>query len=249
MTAPGPSAQPVAVVTGGATGIGAAIVRRLVRDGFVVAYTYHRTPAHLAADFAEDARQGIVVGLECDIRSRASVEALASRVLDGIGTPLAVINNAGVAPHTEFLNISDAEWEDVVDTNLGGAFRITQVFLPAMIAAGEGIIVNVASELAFLGEADLAHYVASKSGIVGLTKSLARAFGPLGIRVNAVAPGPTDTRLLTPDERTDESVSRLPLQRLGRPEEIADTVAFLCSDGAAWYAGQVLGPNGGAAMP
>jgi NAD(P)-dependent dehydrogenase (short-subunit alcohol dehydrogenase family) len=233
----------VAVVTGGATGIGRAIVGRLVDDGFLVAYTYRRTPVE------GEARGERMVGIECDVRSRESVDRLARQVLETLGTPDALINNAGVAPHTDFLAITEDEWQDVIDTNVGGTFRVTQAFLPAMLAARSGVIVNLASELAFLGEPELAHYVASKSAIVGFTKSLARAFGPRGIRVNAVAPGPTDTRMLTPGERTAEYVSALPLRRLGTPDEIADTVAFLCSDRAAWYAGQVLSPNGGAVMP
>lgn len=250
MTSPNTASRPVAVVTGGATGIGAAIVRRLVRDGFSVAFTYRKTAAPVDSLINSLRRDGgRVLAARCDVRLRDSVDALAEQVRAAFGAPQAIVNNAAIGPHTPFLSISEQEWGEVLNTNLGGCYRVTQAFLPALLERGDGVIVNLASELAFLGESEMAHYVASKSALIGLTKSLAREFGPRGIRVNAVAPGPTDTRLLTEGERTPEYISRLPLRRLGRPDEIAETVAFLCSDAAAWYAGQVVSPNGGAAMP
>jgi 3-oxoacyl-[acyl-carrier protein] reductase len=114
-----------------------------------------------------------------------------------------------------------------------------------MLAANSGCIVNLSSELALVGEAEQVHYVATKCAIIGLTKALAREVAPHGVRINAVAPGPTDTRILADAERTPEYAVHIPLRRLGRPEDIAATIAFLCSSDAEWYTGQVVSPNGG----
>jgi 3-oxoacyl-[acyl-carrier protein] reductase len=164
-----------------------------------------------------------------------------------MGTVGILVNNAGVTRHTGFLDIDDAEWRWMVETHLYGTFYMTRAALPDMVAAGGGSIVNVASELALIGRARQAHYVAAKAGVVGLTKSLAREFGPNNVRVNAVAPGPTMTGMLTNHERL-ASEADLPLRRVGRPEEIAAAVAFLCSSDATWITGQVLSPNGGAVI-
>ncbi len=238
----------VAFVTGGNTGIGAATVRRLATEGARVGLGYLEDPAgaeRLAADAGEP---GAVVAVPCDVRDRASVRAAVTCIEERLGAVDTLVNNAGVIRHTPFVEIDDGEWQLLFDTNVGGAYRCLQACLPGMLARGSGCVVNVASELAFVGEPLVVHYAATKAAIVGLTKALAREVGPSGVRVNAVAPGPTDTRILTEDERSEAYARSLPLGRLGRPEEIAATIAFLCSDDASWYAGQVLSPNGGAVM-
>jgi 3-oxoacyl-[acyl-carrier protein] reductase len=136
------------------------------------------------------------------------------------------------------VDITEEEWDWVFQTHIYGTYRCTQAVLPDMLAARHGCIVNISSELALVGEPELVHYVAAKSGIIGFTKALAREVGPHQVRVNAVCPGPTDTRILTDDERTDAYASNLPLRRIGRPGEIAATIAFLASSDAEWYTGQ-----------
>lgn len=238
-----------AFVTGGNTGIGAAIVRRLAAEGAAVGLAYFEDEAEAEAMAAEiQAEGGRCVVAPCDVRYRGSVEAAVAAVGEALGPIDVLVNNAGVLRHTPFLEITPEEWRLIFETNVEGAFHCIQVCLPAMLERGDGCIVNIASELALVGEPLLVHYSASKAALLGLTKALAREVGPLGVRVNAVAPGPTDTRILTDEERSEAYAASLPLRRIGRPEEIAATVAFLCSEDASFYAGQVLSPNGGAVM-
>lgn len=238
-----------AFVTGGNTGIGSAVVRRLAAEGARVGLGYFENPEGAEA-LAADLRElgGDATTIACDVRDRASVDAAVGAVASALGPVDTLVNNAGVIRYTPFLRIDEEEWRWVFAVNVEGTYRCIQACLPGMLERGRGCVVNVASELAFVGEPELVHYSATKAAILGLTKALAREVGPLGVRVNAVAPGPTDTRMLTEEDRSESYVGRLPLRRLGRPEDIAATVAFLCSDDADWYAGQILSPNGGAVM-
>jgi 3-oxoacyl-[acyl-carrier protein] reductase len=238
-----------AFVTGGNGGIGSAVVRRLAGEGarVGVAYFEDREAAEaLAAELRELGADATAVA--CDVRDRASVGAAVGAVASALGPVNTLVNDAGVIRYTPFLRIDEEEWRWLFSVNVEGTYRCIQACLPAMLERGRGCIVNVASELAFVGAPELVHYSATKAAILGLTKALAREVGPLGVRVNAVAPGPTDTRMLTDEDRSEASIGRLPLRRLGRPEDIAATIAFLCSDDANWYAGQILSPNGGAVM-
>lgn len=237
----------VAFVTGANTGIGSAVVRRLASEGAAVGVAYFED-APGAEALARRLGAGRALAVACDVREPASVDAAVSAVERELGPIDVLVNNAGVLRHTPFLEIREEEWRWVFRTNVDGAFHCIRACLPGMLERGRGCIVNVASELALVGEALLVHYTASKAAIVGLTKALAREVSHLGVRVNAVAPGPTDTRILTQEERSRAYAERLPMRRLGTPDEIAATVAFLCSDEASWYAGQVLSPNGGAVM-
>lgn len=238
-----------AFVTGGNTGIGSAVVRRLAAEGARVGLGYFENPEGAEA-LAADLRElgGDATAIACDVRDRASVDAAVGAVASALGPVDTLVNNAGVIRYTPFLRIDEEEWRWVFAVNVEGTYRCIQACLPGMLERGRGCVVNVASELAFVGEPELVHYSATKAAILGLTKALAREVGPLGVRVNAVAPGPTDTRMLTEEDRSESYLGRLPLRRLGRPEDIAATVAFLCSDDADWYAGQILSPNGGAVM-
>lgn len=238
-----------ALVTGGNVGIGEAISRRLAAEGVSVAVNWFQDPERAEA-IAEELTDGDVkcIAVHGDVRDGGSVRAMFERARERLAPITILVNNAGVARHTRFLDIEEEEWEWIFQTNVHGAYRCAREAIPPMIEAGGGSVVNLSSELALVGEPELVHYVASKAAIIGLTKALAREVAPDNVRVNAVAPGPTDTAMLADEERSDEFTSQLPLRRIGRPEDIAATVAFLCSSDAEWYTGQVLSPNGGAVI-
>ena len=161
-----------------------------------------------------------------------------------------LVNNAAIVLVRPLEDTTDAEWERVIATNLTAPFRLCRAVVPGMRARGGGVIVNVASELAYLGRAHYAAYTAAKGGLVSLTRSLARELAP-AIRVNAIAPGPTETAMLASELTTPELRARevdIPMRRLARPEEIASTAVFLASDRASFFCGEVVSPNGGALM-
>lgn len=239
----------VALVTGGNIGIGAATSRRLAEEGAAVAIGYYEDADGAQALAHECTYSGHkAVAVHGDVSDPASVTEMVATATASLGTIKFLINNAGVARHTPFIDIEEEEWNWIFQTNIYGVYRCTRAVLPAMLKAGSGSIVNISSELALVGEAEQVHYVATKCAIIGLTKALAREVASRGIRVNAVAPGPTDTRILSDEERTTEYAAGIPLRRLGRPADIAATIAFLCSSDAEWYTGQVISPNGGAVI-
>jgi 3-oxoacyl-[acyl-carrier protein] reductase len=236
----------VALVTGGNIGIGAATSRRLAQEGATLAIGYYED-ADGALDLARECSDlgHKAIAVRGDVSDPGSVTEMVRSAEASLGAIEILVNNAGVARHTPFVDIEEDEWNWIFQTNIYGVYRCTRAVLPAMLQAGRGSIVNLSSELALVGEAEQVHYVATKCAIIGLTKALAREVAPHGIRVNAVAPGPTDTRILSDDERTPRYAAGIPLRRLGRPADIAATIAFLCSPDAEWYTGQVISPNGG----
>jgi NAD(P)-dependent dehydrogenase (short-subunit alcohol dehydrogenase family) len=239
----------VALVTGGNIGIGAATSRRLAAEGASVAVGFFEdqdAAEELAGELSKTGPR--CCAIHGDVRSSSSVLEMVEGAQAALGNITVLVNNAGVARHTPFLEISEEEFDWIFQTNVNGTFRCTKAVLSNMLTAGHGSIVNISSELALIGEPELVHYVAAKSAIIGFTKALAREVGPRGVRVNTVCPGPTDTRILTDAERTEEYARTLPLRRLGTPDEIAATIAFLCSADGGWYTGQVLSPNGGAVI-
>jgi 3-oxoacyl-[acyl-carrier protein] reductase len=237
----------VAFVTGGNTGIGEAVSRRLAAEGARVAIGWFEDEegaAALARRLSSEGRP--CVALWCDVTDTGSVSEALDETERTLGALGALVNNAGVLRRTPFLAMREEEWDEVLQVSLYGSSRCCRQALPRMIGNGRGTIVNFASELAYIGNVDLAHYVAAKAGVIGLTRALAREFGPQGVRVNAVAPGPTETSMIA--GITPEFVRGIPLGRLGTPDDIAAAVAFLCSEDAAWITGQVLGVNGGLVM-
>jgi NAD(P)-dependent dehydrogenase (short-subunit alcohol dehydrogenase family) len=239
----------VAFVTGGNTGIGAGVVERLASEGASVAIAANEAidTAHALAERLSTA-QTRCIAVECDVTDEGSVAAALGDATDGLGPPSILVNNAGVLTRSPVDELTSRAWNAAIDVSLSGSFRCARAVLPAMHDAGGGAIVNMASELVWLGGRDLAHYVAAKGGVVGLTRALASELAERSIRVNAVAPGPTETRMLAPSAREAAFVETIPLRRLGTPEDVAAAVAFLCSDDAAWVTGQVLGVNGGLVM-
>lgn len=228
-----------AVVTGGASGIGRAVVERLRADGFRVAII-DRSPTD--DGFAQVA----------DVTDRAQVDAAISAIRDELGPVLVLVNAAGVEGFKKFLSMSFEEWSKVIDVNLNGVFHTIQAVLPDMVEAGWGRIVNISSSSTHSGQPFMAHYVAAKSAVNGLTKSLALEYGPSGITVNAVPPGFIDTPMLRSAETrgllggsVEDHIARTPVRRVGRPEDIAAACAFFASEEAGYITGQILGVNGG----
>ena len=243
----------VAIVTGGASGIGLGISQRLAADGARVAILDRNgTEAEArAAELRADGHDALAV--EVDVSDRPSVERAVDEVRAAFGPVAILVNNAGMEGFERFLDITVATWERLLAVNLTGTFHCCQVVLPDMIAAGWGRIVNISSSSTHSGQPLMAHYVASKSGMVGLTKSLALEFGPKGITVNTIPPGFIDT----PMSRRNEELGRLgpggmadaarrtPVRRAGLPADFAAACSFLCREESGYITGQVIGVNGG----
>ena len=226
-----------AVVTGGASGIGRAIAARLERDGYHVA-TIDLQPSE--ADFAYAA----------DVTDRAQVDAALGKIRQKLGPVSVLVNAAGLDGFSRFTDITFDQWQRVLNVNLNGVFHCCQAVIPEMVDAGWGRIVNISSSSTHSGVAGMAHYVAAKSAVNGLTKSLALEYGPSGITVNAIPPGFIDTPMLrSAEERGNMNVEKAtamtPVGRMGRPEDIAAACAFLVSEEAGYITGQILGVNGG----
>jgi len=228
-----------AVVTGGGSGIGRAIAERLSADGYHVG-TLDLNPA------------GTVFAQVADVTDRAQVDAALAAVRERLGPITILVNAAGMDGFKRFTNLTFAAWQRVIDVNLNGVFHCIQAVLPDMLEAGWGRIVNISSSSAQSGQQFMAHYVAAKSAVNGLTKALALEFGPAGITVNAVPPGFIDTPMLRRSEARgllggtiDEHIERTPVRRVGRPEDVAAACAFLVSEEAGYITGQILGVNGG----
>jgi 3-oxoacyl-[acyl-carrier protein] reductase len=237
----------VAVVTGASRGIGRAIARALAAEGAYVVLAA-RDAERLSKTVGEiGAGGGRADAVTIDVADRGSVEAAFSRVLEAHGRIDCLVNNAGVTRDNLLLRMKDEEWQQVLATNLGGAFLCTQAALKPMLKQRAGRIVNVASVVGLTGNAGQANYAASKAGLVGFTKSVAREVASRGITVNAVAPGFIETDMTAAmTEKAKEAVtSAIPMGRVGRPEDVAGAVVFLAGDAAAYVTGQVLGVDGG----
>lgn len=243
----------VVLVTGSSHGIGAEVAVKAAAEGALVAVHYHRS-ADGAQRTVERARSlgALVESFAADIGDGTQAERLVERVIERFGHLDALVNNAGRTQVGPFLDIEPAEWDEVIRTDLTAAFHTCRAALPSMVERGSGAIVNIASRLGQMGISDTAAYSAAKAGLIGLTRALAREFGPRGIRVNAVAPGVTVTEMTTDLVASEEGRRRLrdmPLGRFGRADEVADAVIFLLSDASSLFLGQTLNPNAGGYMP
>ena len=239
-----------AIVTGGASGIGLAISERLAADGAAVAiFDLNGEGAEAAAGKIE-AAGGSAIGLAVDVTDRPGIEAAVSTVRARLGRPTILVNDAGMTGFDPFLEIPVEKWELLLRVNLTGTFHCCQVVIPDMLEEGWGRIVNISSSSIHSGSSRMTHYVAAKSGVVGLTKALALEFAPRGITVNTIPPGFIDTPMLRGAAQEgyvsiDNSISTTPVGRPGRPEDIAAACAFLVSEEASYITGQIIGVNGG----
>ena len=236
----------VALVTGGSRGIGASISRELAKAGAKVALNYR------AGQEAADEVAGEIGGLavRADVSKPEEVQALIERVEGGLGDIDALVNNAGVTRDTLIARMTDDDWQTVIDTNLRGTFNTSRAVSRKMLRRRAGSIVNLSSVVGVHGNPGQANYAASKAGIIGLTKALARELGSRGVRVNAIAPGYISTELtdVLNDDQRGLILQNTPLGRLGEPEDVAGAVRFLCSDEAAFITGEVLLVDGGLGM-
>jgi 3-oxoacyl-[acyl-carrier protein] reductase len=240
----------VALVTGGSQGIGRATAEMLASAGADIVLNHFSATAEMVEQVSRSVREvgRRVVAVEADVACQDEVAGMVERAVEEFGRIDILVNNAGISPECPLGEMTEAFWDRVLAVNLKGQFLVCQAVVPLMRAAGYGRIVNIASEQGLIGAVDMSAYCASKAGIFGLTKALARELAPAGIVVNCVAPGPVDTAMLTDRDRTAELATKIPLGRIGRPEEIAFAVLFLASPQTSWTTGQIYSPNGGVVM-
>lgn len=245
-----PTGPKSAIVTGAGSGIGRAIAERLACDGYDVFVNDLSSERAEAVAAAIRAAGGRAVAAAGDVSSETDVAALHATAVAAHGPVALLVNNAGIAHQAPFEALEVADFDRMFAVHVRGTFLMTKAVLPSMLAAGQGVIVNVASQLGQIGGVELVHYSGAKAAIIGMTKALAREVSARGVRVNAVAPGPINTPLVMElsEEWRARKRAELPLGRFGEPEEVAASVAFLASPEAGLFVGQTLGPNSGDVM-
>lgn len=241
----------VALVTGGSRGIGRAVCLELAKGGASVALCYAGNAAAAQETVAACQALGAsAVALRCDVADEAQVTAMTEEVLRTFGRVDLLVNNAGITRDGLLMAMPTENFDAVIQTNLRGAFLCMRAVCRPMIRQRYGRIVNISSVVGLRGNAGQVNYAASKAGLIGMTKSMARELATRGVTVNAVAPGfiATDMTDAMPQKAREATLAGIPAARLGTPEEVAQAVAFLCSDAAAYITGQVLAVDGGMSM-
>ncbi len=241
----------VALVTGASRGIGAAVARALANDGLSVAVNYAQSAAKADA-VVRDIQEagGNAIAVQADVSDAEAVAAMFARVSDDLGPVSVLVNNAGVTEDSLLLRMGVEQWDTVIATNLRSVYLCTKAALRPMIRAKAGRIISISSVSGISGNPGQSNYAASKAGIIGFTRSIAKEVGSRGITVNAIAPGfvATDMTDALGDSVAEGVIGQISLGRLGRPEEVASVVRYLASDGASYITGQTLVVDGGLAL-
>ncbi|MGN1050965.1 MAG: elongation factor P 5-aminopentanone reductase [Acutalibacteraceae bacterium] len=238
-----------AIVTGASRGIGREIAFSLARDGFNIAVNYNHSEkeALCLAKTLKEKFNVFSLAVKGDVSSPQSAENMVEAVKVNFGNIDVLINNAGISNQKLFTHISNAEWQNMMDTNLNSLFYVTKNVVPIMVKNKSGVIVNIGSMWGSAGASMEVHYSTAKAGVIGFTKALAKELAPSNIRVNMVSPGVVNTDMISVfDENAKENLRQnIPLKRIGNPKDIADAVSFLCSDDASYITGENINVNGG----
>lgn len=241
----------VALVSGGATGIGAATVAALAAEKITVALQYSSSQKQ-AKEIADQLNgKGFKVEIfQADLSQKGAAENLVEQVKKNLGDIDILVNNAGVMSDASIIQMSDQLWDEAINLNLTAAFKLIRACAPSMVSKKWGRVINISSQVALTGSANHAHYATAKAGLLGLTYSAAKEYGASGVTVNAVLPGRIETKMIADRSvgRLDEWLSQTPLNRLGRPDEVASMINFLASDASSYITGAAINVNGGLVM-
>lgn len=241
----------VAFITGATRGIGKAIALRFAKDGYDIALNYRKENEELNQTKFEIEKNGVkCFAVSGDVSVYEDCERMAKEIIENLGSIDCLVNNAGITKDMLLMRMKEEDFRQVIDVNLVGTFNVTKTVIPFMMKARQGRIINISSVVGVAGNAGQANYAASKAGIIGFTKSLAKEVASRNILVNSVAPGfiQTDMTAVLKDEVKDEIAKSIPLKRMGTADDVANVIAFLASDAASYITGQVINVDGGMLM-